>query len=235
MGFVSLWFLTLFLPGSLLVYALTPKKGKNLVLLLISLLFYSQLEMFNLLLMLGSVTIDYVLSRLMQRYDDDNDKRRKMLVISMIKNLGIALIAGTGYELNPNDVPVGLCIYLFSALGYLIDVYKGDEVYEKNYIRFALYCTMFPRIVAGPMFSYNSFRMQLNSRIFNLDRVSRGFSLFVFGFAKRALLLPELRVFTEGLLSMYPANFSVAAAWALIPSVVLCYYYAFSSWCDMAQ
>jgi len=158
-----------------------------------------------------------------------------MLVISMIKNLGIALIAGTGYELNPNDVPVGLYIYLFSALGYLIDVYKGDEVYEKNYIRFALYCTMFPRIVAGPMFSYNSFRMQLNSRIFNLDRVSRGFSLFVFGFAKRALLMPELRVFTEGLLSMYPANFSVAAAWALIPSVVLCYYYAFSSWCDMAQ
>lgn len=235
MGFVSLWFLTLFLPGSLLVYALTPKKGKNLVLLLISLLFYSQLEMFNLVFMLGSVTIDYALSRLMQHFDNDNNMRRRMLIISMIKNLGIALIAGTGHELSPNDVPLGMYIYLFSALGYLIDVYKGDEVYEKNYVRFALYCTMFPRIVAGPMFSYNSFRTQLNSRIFNLDRVSRGFTLFVFGFAKRALLLPELQAFTEGLLALYPRHFTAAAGWILIPCVVLCYYYAFSSWCDMAQ
>ena len=101
MGFVSLWFLVLFLPGSLLVYALTPKKGKNLVLLMISLLFYSQLEMFNLVFMLGSVTVDYVLSRLMQRFDNDNNMRRRMLSISMVKNLGIALIAGTGHELSP--------------------------------------------------------------------------------------------------------------------------------------
>lgn len=235
MGFVSLWFLMLFLPVSLLVYAVTPEKGKNLVLLLLSLLFYSQLEMFNLFFMLASVTIDYLLSRLMQHYDNDNSRRRTILIAATVKNLGIALVAGTGYELNANDVPVGLYIYLFSALGYLIDVYKGDEVYEKNYIRFALYCTMFPRIVAGPLFSYNSFRTQLNGRTFTLDRAARGFSLFVFGFAKRALLLPDLSAFTQELLSLYPSQLSFSAVWMTIISVVLCYYYAFSSWCDMAQ
>lgn len=235
MGFVSLWFLVLFLPCSLLIYGITPARGKNFVLLLLSLLFYSQLEMFNLFFMLGSVTIDYFLSRLMQYYDNDNNRRRMMLVISLIKNLGIALIAGTGYEMSPNDIPVGLYIFLFSALGYLIDVYKGDEIYEKNYIRFALYCMMFPRIAAGPLFSYNSFRTQLNSRSFTLDRVSRGFSLFVFGFSKRVLLLPTLREFTEELLALFPSQFTVTAAWMTILCVVLCYYYAFSACCDMAQ
>ena len=126
MEFTSLWFVTLFLPCSLLIYAVTPQKGKNLVLLLLSLLFYSQLEVFYLFFMLASVTIDYLLSRLMQHYDNDNNRRRIMLILSMVKNIGIALVAGTGYELNANYVPVGMYVYLFSALGYLIDVYKGD-------------------------------------------------------------------------------------------------------------
>lgn len=235
MEFTSLWFVTLFLPCSLLIYAATPQKGKNLVLLLLSLLFYSQLEVFYLFFMLASVTIDYLLSRLMQHYDNDNNRRRMMLILSMVKNIGIALVAGTGYELNANYVPVGMYVYLFSALGYLIDVYKGDEVYEKNYIRFALYCTMFPRIVAGPLFSYNHFRMQLSNRKFNLDRVSRGFCLFVFGFAKQILLLPGLKSLTQQLMALYPDNITVLSAWVGLFCVVLCYYYAFSSWCEMAQ
>lgn len=235
MEFTSLWFVTLFLPCSLLIYAVTPQKGKNLVLLLLSLLFYSQLEVFYLFFMLASVTIDYLLSRLMQHYDNDNNRRRMMLILSMVKNIGIALVAGTGYELNANYVPVGMYVYLFSALGYLIDVYKGDEVYEKNYIRFALYCTMFPRIVAGPLFSYNHFRMQLSNRKFNLDLVSRGFCLFVFGFAKQILLLPGLKSLTQQLMALYPDNITVLSAWVGLFCVVLCYYYAFSSWCEMAQ
>lgn len=157
MSFASLLFLFLFLPAGVLLYAVTPRRWKLYSLFLLSLFFYGQMGMFYFAFMLASVTVDYLLSRLMQLFDDNNSRRRTILGVGLVKNLGIAIIAGTGYELTANVVPAGLYIYLFSALGYLIDVYRGDAMYEKNYIRFALYCIMFPRIHGGPMLEYNAY------------------------------------------------------------------------------
>jgi len=172
---------------------------------------------------------------MMQFFDNNNKYRRIILAVGLVKNLGIGVIAGSGYELTPNIVPMGLYVYLFSALGYLIDVYKGDAVYEKNYIRFSLYCIMFPRMPAGPMLEYNSYLSQLKDLSFRLDQLSRGFTLFVFGFSKRVLILTGLREVTSALYLVPVNEMSLLSGWILAGCTVLCYYYAFSSYGDMAE
>ncbi len=235
MSFASLLFLFLFLPAGVLLYAVTPRRWKLYSLFLLSLFFYGQMGMFYFAFMLASVTVDYLLSRLMQLFDDNNSRRRTILGVGLVKNLGIAIIAGTGYELTANVVPAGLYIYLFSALGYLIDVYRGDAVYEKNYIRFALYCIMFPRIHGGPMLEYNAYLAQLKEASFSLDQLSRGFSLFILGFAKQILIMPGLREITQALYALPTGEMSVLSAWLMVGCTALSYYYAFSSWGDMAE
>lgn len=132
MHFFSLWFLFLFLPVGMLLYALTPQRWKMLSLYLLSLLYYGQMGLFYFGFMMASVTIDYFLSRLMQVFDDNNNYRRIVLAAGLIKNFGIGIITGSGANPALNAVPMGMYVYLFSALGYLIDVYKGDAVYEKK-------------------------------------------------------------------------------------------------------
>ena len=235
MSFASLWFLFLFLPVGVLLYAVTPRRWKQYTLFLLSLFFYAQMGMFYFGFMLASVTVDYLLSRLMQLFDDNNSRRRTILAVGLVKNLGIGIIAGTGYELTANVVPLGLYIYLFSALGYLIDVYRGDAVYEKNYIRFALYCVMFPRIHGGPMLEYNAYLSQLKESSFSLDQLARGFSLFIFGFAKQILIMPGLGEITQALYALPMEEMSVLSAWLMAGCTALSYYFAFSSWGDMAE
>lgn len=235
MSFSSLWFLFLFLPAGVLLYAVTPRKWKPYSLFLLSLIFYGQMGVFYFAFMLASVTVDYLLSRLMQLFDNSSSRRRTILGVGLVKNLGIAIIAGTGYELAANVVPVGLYIYLFSALGYLIDVYRGDAVYEKNYVRFALYCVMFPRIRGGPMLEYNAYLDQLREASFSLDQLSRGFSLFILGFAKQVLIMPGLREITQTLYELPAEEMSVLSAWLMVGCTTLSYYFAFSSWGGMAE
>lgn len=235
MSFVSLWFVFLFLPIGMLLYFLTPRRWRFLSLWLLSLLYYGQMGWFYFTFMMASVTIDYILSRVMQLLDDNNSHRRIILAVGLVKNLGIGIIAGTGHELTANVVPAGLYIYLFSALGYLIDVYRGDAVYEKNYIRFSLYCIMFPRICSGPMLEYNSYLTQLREAGFNLDQVSRGFSVFILGFSKRILILDGLQKITSALYAVPMEDMSVVSVWMMMGCTALSYYYAFSSWGDMAE
>ncbi len=235
MSFVSLWFIFLFLPFGTLLFAITPKRWKMFSLYFLSLLFYGQMGLFYFSFMLASVTIDYILSRLMQLFDDNNNRRRMVLAVGLAKSLGIAVIAGSGYEVTANIVPMGLYIYLFSAMGYLIDVYKGDAVYEKNYVRFSLYCILFPKIHTGPMLEYNSYLSQLKDVSFNLDQAARGFSLFILGFAKQALIMEGLREVTAALYRIPMEQLSLASAWMTAGCTAMCYYYGLSSWGDMAE
>lgn len=235
MRFFSLWFLFLFLPIGMLFYALTPRRWKMLSLYLLSLLYYGQMGLFYFGFMMASVTIDYFLSRLMQIFDDNNKYRRIVLAVGLIKNFGIGIITGSGSNSAFNIVPMGMYVYLFSALGYLVDVYKGDAVYEKNYIRFSLYCIMFPRIPAGPMLEYNSYLAQVKDISFHLDQLSRGFTLFVFGFSKQALIMEGLREVTEALYRVPVGELSVISVWIMAGCTALSYYYAFSSYGDMAE
>ena len=235
MGFVSLWFLFIFLPVGVLLYAATPRKWKMLSLYVISVAYYWHSGPFYFGFMMVSVTIDYCLSRLMQFFDNNNKYRRAILAVGLVKNLGIGVIAGSGYELTPNIVPIGMYIYLFSALGYLIDVYKGDAMYEKNYIRFSLYCIMFPRLPAGPMLEYNAYLAQLKDLSFRLDQFSRGFTLFIFGFSKWVLILKGLREVTSALYLVPAGEMSLLSGWILVGCTALSYYYAFSSYGDMAE
>ncbi len=132
MEYGSLSFLLVFLPLSVVVYYIAPRRARNAVLLAVSLVFYLLLDPRFLLLMLLSVAADYLVSGLMARYDGNPELRRLLVFTGVLKNIG--LIVGTTIFCTyyQRTMPVGLFVYTLTATGYLVDLYKRQCEYEKK-------------------------------------------------------------------------------------------------------
>lgn len=177
MVFSTSIFIYLFLPITLLIYYITPKKGKNLIILLSGLLFYSWGEPIYVIVMLISTMIDYFAGLVMNHFEGKKLPRKICLIVSVVMNLGllgvfkysgfiaenINAIAGSqiidinnmnffGIDFLPmNMLPIGISFFTFQSMSYTIDLYMGNVKVQKNPISFAAFVTLFPQIVAGDM------------------------------------------------------------------------------------
>ena len=141
MLFSSITFLYIFLPLVLLLYAFVPEQGRNLVLLLMSLLFYAWGEPIYVLLMLAQIGIVYVLSGF---------KGRIFFLLSVL-----VPFAALFYFKFSNTFPIGISFYTFQLASYSIDVYRGQVARQRNFIVLAANVTLFPQLVAGPIVRYS--------------------------------------------------------------------------------
>ncbi|MBQ3558144.1 MAG: MBOAT family protein [Agathobacter sp.] len=247
MIFSSLTFLLLFFPITLLLYFLVPNRAKNIVLLLFSLIFYSWGEPVYIILMLYSILLNYVCGLMMDKY---SDMRKHILIFGVCINLfmlgffkyagflteSLNSVLGTfGISIPQREIalPIGISFYTFQALSYLIDLYREKFPVQKNIINFALYITMFPQLIAGPIVRYESIEKELKHRIISLEKVGYGSLIFIEGLAMKVLLANQIGLVADELRAL-ASSLSVASAWLSALAYFFQIYFDFAGYSTMA-
>ena len=251
MVFSSLEFLLAFLTVTLLVYFVVPLKLRNIVLLVVSLIFYGWGEPVYVFLMIFTITVDYIFGLLVERAQkrDDPKRARLHLILSVVINLAILgffkyynffvsnlrLIPGLDWlPLLDLELPIGISFYTFQALSYVIDVYRRDTGAQHNIASFGAYVTLYPQLIAGPIVRYKDVDDQLAVREHSVPLFAEGCRTFIAGMGKKILLANTAGQLWEYFRAIPTDERTVAAAWM----GMLCYafqiYFDFSGYSDMA-
>ena len=243
MIFSSIPFLYYFLPAVLAVYFLTPRRGKNAVLLLSSLFFYGWGEPKLLWLMVFTIAVFYLCGLAIGRSETH---KKAWLILSIAVGVGLlglfkyadffitSLNAATGLSLPllKLALPVGISFYTFQCLSYTVDVYRGAVPPQKNPISFGAYVALFPQLIAGPIVRYADVARELAERTHSWENVGLGLRRFVIGLSKKVILADNLAMLAK--LCRESAEPSVAFTWVYAIAFTLNIYFDFSGYSDMA-
>lgn len=249
MVFSSLIFLFLFLPVTILIYYLSPRRLRNAVLLVASLTFYAWGEPLYIFIMIFSTVFDYANGLLIDKYRHRQPVARAVLIGSISGSLGIlGFFKYAGFVVdNLNQLfhlqiqaadlplPIGISFYTFQTMSYVVDVYRNKVPVQRNIISFGAYVTMFPQLVAGPIVKYGDIAGQLASRTMTLDRFGEGAEWFIRGMAKKVLLANNIGLLWASVKATPMEELSVLSAWIGIIAFTLQIYFDFSGYSDMAR
>ena len=247
MVFSSIPFLFRFLPIFMILYFAAPRRVKNIILFLGSLVFYAWGEPVYVLLMLFSTLSDYLHGRLIGSCRSRNTARG-LLISSVVINLGILCffkysdfligsinqLFGSSIPLLELPLPIGISFYTFQTMSYTIDCYRGEAKVQKNILDFGVYVTMFPQLIAGPIVKYREVQEQLYERKPDITAISRGCCRFVVGLAKKVLLANNLGLLWADISGRNPETVTVLGAWLGVLAFAFQIYFDFSGYSDMA-
>lgn len=247
MVFSSTIFLCVYLPLVLLGYYICPKKGRNLFLLIVSLVFYAWGEPKYVFLMIFSILVNYIFGRLMDKNRGRQKRMKLMLVLSVVIDLGLLsvfkytdfiitnvnAIFGSSFDLLNIALPIGISFYTFQAMSYTIDVYRDDVRVQKNLIDFGMYITMFPQLIAGPIVRYADVQDQLAERSVTTADFSEGVMRFVVGLGKKVLLANQMGAVWSDIYAL-GGDVSALMAWTGAIAYTFQIYFDFSGYSDMA-
>ncbi len=234
----------IFLPIVSMLYFAIPNKYKNIYLLAISYFFYfcNEVRFFFLLPIISFIT--YILGLFL-----DKNKKKSTFIVSILINIGTLLFFkynrfffdainsffNIKFNLSKWLLPMGISFYIFMAVSYLIDIYKGKYHAEKNFIKFALYISFFPHILMGPIDRADKFIPQLNEEHkFSYERTRTALQLMAFGFFKKIAVADILAMFINQVhsdLNSYTGLMLIFTA--IMYSFQL--YADFSGYCDIAR
>lgn len=249
MVFSSLVFLFIFLPLTIAFYYASPAKMRNMILLACSLLFYAWGETVYIPVMLGSILLNYVSGRLIGSY---NTSKKRYLALGIVSNLALLgffkyfnfaaeslapvliNIGITPPQFPDIHLPIGISFFTFQAMSYLIDVYRGETPPQKSLTKLALYISLFPQLIAGPIVRYHDVSRQLEERNHNRDIFVEGIRRFVTGLAKKVLIANTLATAADPIFSQPPTEIGAAVAWLGLAAYSLQIYFDFSGYSDMA-
>ncbi len=241
MLFTSISFLYYFLPVVLILYFVLPKKCRNTVLFLASLLFYYYGEPKYIILMLAEILVAYIGGLLIARY-----KKKSIMVLTVSIHIALLCIfkysdfiisnvnsmIGANIQLLRLTLPIGISFYTFQILSYVIDVYKGKVNVQKNPIRLATYVMLFPQLIAGPIVRYETVEKELGNRKTSIEDFSYGVRRFVIGLGKKVIIANMLGELCEKFNATDEK--SVVFYWMFAISYMLQIYFDFSAYSDMA-
>lgn len=253
MLFNSINFL-IFFPIVCMGYFIIPKGKRYIWLLLASYYFYMSWNAQYALLLFASTFVTYLSSVLMNSFEGREDwdakrkKKRKKLCVagSVVINLGMlfffkyynfaadtvaAFLGRFHITMRPPvfDVllPVGISFYIFQALGYTIDVYRGGKV-ERNFLRYALFVSFFPQLVAGPIERSENLLKQLREEHdFSFDRMKEGLLLMLWGYFMKLAIADRIAIFVDAVYG----DLDTYGGWYVILASIL---FAFQIYCDFA-
>lgn len=235
MQLASLSFLYLFLPASLAVYYLFPRRMRYGVLLAVSLAFFLLNDPVSLLFLSVSVTADYALGLLMERFEQQNRRRRAIMLVMVGKNLLLFFGISCYCQLHGMATPLGLSVCTLLGTGYAVDIYNGEALYEHNWGKFLLAHTLFMKLPAGPLVRYRTLREQFLPQKADFARMSEPIALFIQGVAKQAILGSPIRQLYDTLSSFSRADHSVFSLWLMPLCAAMSLYFTLSGYCDMAR
>ena len=247
MVFSSLPFLFLFLPAVLLVSHLLPFRLRNGFLLLANLVFYAYGEPVYVLIMIGSILVNFFCGLAIGGAKGQGS-RKAALVLGIILNLaalGVFKYAGlftgtlrhipalSGLPEVKLALPIGISFYTFQAMSYSIDVYRGDAQAQRSPVNFAVYVTLFPQLIAGPIVRYKDVAAQIDGHRAPPSQFARGIRMFAVGLGKKVLIANQMGLLWDALRPGAAAN-GVIPAWVGIIAYTFQIYFDFSGYSDMA-
>ena len=241
MLFTSISFLYYFLPTIIILYFITPKKYRNYILLIFSIIFYMYGEPKYVILMLVEILVAYFGALLIDKY-----KSKEIFLITIIIHIGLLcvfkytdLFIGTINSIFKTNIsflnialPIGISFYTFQILSYVIDVYRGKVKVQKNILKLATYVSLFPQLIAGPIVRYETICDELDNRDETIEKFSLGTRRFIIGLAKKVLIANMLGELCTKF-SLVDER-SVLFYWIFAISYMLQVYFDFSAYSDMA-
>ena len=241
MTFASIPFLFYFLPTFLALYFLLP--FRNLVFLLGSLVFYAWGEPVFILLLLASITMNHVMARFLA-----GNRTMRVLAIGVGANLlalGVFKYAGFFSELlldtigssaEPLDLhlPLGISFYTFQAISFLVDIYRREAEAPQKWLDTALFISMFPQLIAGPIVRFHTVAEQITNRSHSLDRFASGARQFTRGLAQKILLANAFGQTADAAFGADLATLGPGAAWLGLVCYTLQIYFDFAGYSNMA-
>ena len=236
-----------YLPLTLLIYYIVPRKGRNIFLFFINLVFYGWGEPKLVFLMLFNILFNYLGGFLVDKFRQDEKKKKLFLILTCILDIGIlAVFKYTGMiteTLNmlpflniPElqiSLPIGISFYTFQTMSYVIDVYRDDAPVSKNFINFGTYVALFPQLIAGPIVRYRDVAYQLTHRRESLEQFTKGVKLFLVGMGKKVLIANQMGILADSLLAENTQS-GVLGTWVGIIAYTFQIYFDFSGYSDMA-
>ena len=250
MVFSSLLFLFRFLPLVLGLYFLAPKKLRNLVLFLASLVFYAWGEPVYVVLILLSTVVDYIAGRCVGHFQIKGmeNKAKRAVIASAVINLSLLcffkyadFLIQTVNQMFSLDIetldlalPIGISFYTFQTMSYTIDVYRREAKVQKNFITFGAYVSLFPQLIAGPIVRYQTVADELDGRRENVDDFFFGIRRFVTGLGKKVLIANQVGELWAQTSVMSAGHLSTLTAWLGVAALTLQIYFDFSGYSDMA-
>lgn len=240
MLFSGITFLYVFLPITLGLYCLVPRRLRNIVLLAASLVFYAVGEPKYVVLLALSATVGWIHGLAFGKWPHS----RGVLLSGLIWNLAFLLffkyadfllgtvnhLLGTQIPLLKLSLPIGISFYTFQNISYLIDVYRGDTQPQKNLASYTTYLCLFPQLIAGPIVRYSDVERELRERQVTLEGMGNGTLRFAVGLGKKVLLANTLGQLAE----LTPDQGSVLFSWLRAVAYMLQIYFDFSGYSDMA-
>lgn len=248
MVFSSLVFLFVFLPLTLLLYFSVPRRLRNTILLIVSLIFYAWGEPIYIILMLFSTVTDFVHGLLVERYRNQPKKAKLVVLSSITINLGllvffkystflltnINLLFHTNFYIPQMSLPIGISFYTFQTMSYTIDVFRQEAKAKKNMIDLGAYVTMFPQLIAGPIVRYQTIANQLDHRVESEDLFAKGIWRFTIGLGKKVLLANNIGLLWNQIQLTEMSDLSILMAWLGLVAFGFQIYFDFSGYSDMA-
>jgi len=254
MVFSSHIFLFYFLPLSLLFYYSTPRRGKNIILTVISYIFYGWSNPLFTLLMFFSTLVDYCCGLIIGTTGEGRVRWKKAaLFVSIFSNLSLlGFFKYTGFAMESYNqlflligvvdfdpvpvlrflLPLGISFYTFQSMSYTIDVYRREAVAVRNFLDFACFVSMFPQLVAGPIIRFQEVADQLLSRVHSFEKFARGIAFFTLGMAKKVLLANSCGKIAD--LTFAAGSLNWLDSWFGIVAYSFQIYFDFSGYSDMA-
>lgn len=248
MVFSSLLFLIFFLPLTAILYYIIPSSCKNVLLLVVSLVFYAWGEPVYIVLMLLTTLYIWFLTICMDKAITNNHhfKAKCLLILCIVFSLGIlGIYKYTGFLLDifpiieekigiidAPPLPIGISFYTFQALSYVMDVYRRDVKVQKSWIDFTMYISLFPQLIAGPIVRYVDVEKQLDERIIDWKDIYHGIIRFIVGLGKKVLLANQVGVIWNEISEL--GVLSTMSAWIGAFAFFFQIYFDFSGYSDMA-
>ena len=251
MVFSSMPFLYFLFPVAFIAYFIVPNRvWRNIVLLIVSLLFYSWGEPRLVLLMLAASLAAYTGGLVMDLAARQDRARLKKLacavtVTLLVGNLfvfkylnftvdNLNRIVGGGISLPEIVLPIGISFYTFQILSYVIDLYRGKVAVQRNFFYLTLYVSFFPQLIAGPIVRYQTVENEIRGRKETVEDAAAGARRFVIGLAKKVLLANALAPIAETIYAGPPDIYGTAMYWVAALAYTFQIYFDFSGYSDMA-
>lgn len=214
MLFNSIAFLVFFPIVAIIYFMIPATKYRNLFLLAASYYFYMNWKPAYALLLLTSTAVTYLAALGISKYPS---KRKWFLISSLVINLSIlfffkyfnwaaenvtTIMGWLGIAIHIPEfkvlLPVGISFYIFQALGYSIDVYRGDVKVERNFFRYALFVSFFPQLVAGPVErSTNLLQQFYEKKRFLAENAISGVNLMLWGYFLKLVVADRLSLYVD--------------------------------------
>ena len=230
-------------PALIIIYFITPKKYKNIILLIASLLFYLYGEPKYVFLMIAEIIIAYIGAILIDKYKNQS---KNILITTLVIHIFLLIIfkytdfiiqsindiSNANIKLLNIALPIGISFYTFQIMSYLIDVYNGKVKVQKNIINLATYVSLFPQLVAGPIVRYQTVEKELDDRVHSFNNFAYGIRRFSIGLAKKVLIANALGELCTKAFALNETT--VIFYWIFGISYMLQLYFDFSAYSDMA-